>query len=93
MRGAHRNELVRGLDAVRTASGGVDVALPAELVQKYVDAGRSPDEFTVARHGAVERSSAAVRAKQHGFQRLEEAIRHQLGPGGLLPPDGVKAEK
>ena len=55
------------------------MTLPAELVQQYVDAGRSPDAFAAALHARATRSSDAVRAKQTGFRRLEEGVRAQCG--------------
>jgi hypothetical protein len=67
------------LDGVRAASAGLDMALPIELVQQYVDAGRSPDAFAAELHERVARSASAVQAKQRAFGRLEEAIRHQMG--------------
>lgn len=76
---AHSNELVSGLDAVRATSAAVDLAVPAELVQQYVDAGKSPDAFTAELHARVSRSSAAVKAKQHSFRQMEEALRTQAG--------------
>ena len=73
------NELVRGLDGVRAAGAKVPLALPAELVAAYVDAGKSPDAFTAELHARAARSSDAVSAKQRGVDHLAEAIRAQAG--------------
>ena len=83
-------ELVSRMDAVRTASADVDVALPVELVQQYVDAGKSPDGYTAELHGRAARLGATVQAKQRGFRAVEEAIRH-VG-SDLLRDDAAKRE-
>ena len=77
------------MDAVRTASADVDEKLPVELVQQYVDAGRSPDDFSAELHGRAARSSATVQAKQRGFRAVEEAIRH-VGSDLLLLDDAKR---
>ena len=62
----------------------MDAAVPGELVEQYVDVGKSPDAFTAELHARATKSSDAVRAKQHAVRRLEEAVRHQAGD--LLGP-------
>ena len=73
------NELMRGIDTLRATSASVDLAVPAELVQQHVDIGKSPDDFTAELHARVSRSSAAVKAKQHVFRQMEEALWSQAG--------------
>ena len=62
-----------GLDAVRTKSTNLNVAVPVELVQ-HVDDGKPPDGFTLEMHRRVAQLSEGVRMKQHGLKHLEETI-------------------
>lgn len=79
---------MRNLDAVRTAGAAVNMGVPFELLQQYIDTGRNPDDFTTALHAKTLASSDAVRNKQTGFRRLEEGLRAM---GGDLLQDEVKS--
>ena len=70
---------MRGLESIRRAGAGLDIALPSELVQQCVDAGRSPDDFSAEMHARVARSSAAVQLKRHALRHLEAQIREHAG--------------
>lgn len=71
------NKLVDDLGQVRAASAGLDVAIPSDVVQHFVDEGRPPDEFVARQRERVQQLSDDVRGKQRAMRQLADAVREQ----------------
>ena len=73
-----RNKLVDDLNNINAASEGLDdIEVPIELVQHFIDEGRSPDEYFAQQYAHVQELSESVRGKQEAFRKLEAAVREQ----------------
>jgi hypothetical protein len=74
------HKLVKDLSQMRNASiqrqpGDVDIAVPLEVVEGFVDEGRSPDEYTAQQYGKAQHLSNDARGKQEALQKLATVIR------------------
>ena len=74
---ARSNKLVDDLSSISAASDGLDMEVPNELVQNFIDEGRSPDEYFAQQHAAAQELSESARGKQEAFRKLEAAVREQ----------------
>ena len=73
------HKLVKDLSHMRDASvnrqpGEVDIAIPLEVIQGFVDEGRSPDQFIAQQYGKAQQLSNDVRSKQDALRTLANSI-------------------
>ena len=68
------HKLVDNLSRLREASTDVDVPIPFEIVQAFVDEGRSPDEFISRQHAHAQQLSDDVRSKQDAMRQLARSV-------------------
>ena len=63
------------LREAQNTSSQTDLRLPMRLVEEFVDAGRSPDEFTVAFTEHLSEVEAARLGKSHAIRNLRKRVR------------------
>mmetsp|Transcript_5085 Transcript_5085/g.16324 ORF Transcript_5085/g.16324 Transcript_5085/m.16324 type:complete len:150 (+) Transcript_5085:40-489(+) len=66
--------LVNCMEGLRSVSCPADLRLPMRLVEEFVDADRSPDDFTVAMRKLVEAVEAGGRAKSDALASLAAQV-------------------
>jgi hypothetical protein len=62
------------MEGLRSVSCPADLRLPMRLVEEFVDADRSPDDFTVAMRKLVEAVEAGGRAKSDALASLAAQV-------------------
>ena len=81
----HLDKLVRGLSQVSAASGQTKATVPAALVREFVDAGRSPDDFSAAQLDETVKKADTLALKQQAIGMLADTIRESAADM-LRPP-------
>ena len=80
---SHRNSLLGNLSSIRNKGADLDLLVPVELVQHYVDEGLPLDAFSTEAYRRAQQMSEGVAAKQQALRLLEEkciALRQAAGP-------------
>jgi hypothetical protein len=89
---SRRNALLGNLSSIRNKGADLDLLVPVELMQHYVDEGLPLDAFSTEAYRRAQQMSEGVAAKQQALRLLEEKCIAWRQAAGAEPPDASAAQ-
>ena len=74
MASGRRNGFVVGLERIQAVSQAANAEVPAELIDRYIDQARSPDEFSAEVLHRATATSNHTRGKIAALHHLRESV-------------------